>query len=252
MSTPSKATHSSSTPSKRKRVKSPAQNIMCGQPSPSVLSSQGSSQGWIIQRYAGINLLGIGNNINNETRQQQFALMHLHAPEKKHGTHAHHVLEVEEEGKGPVDGLGVAIKRLIRNICSCYPHTPTLFELYTELTRITKSAPIRGPKYRKYKQYRFVLVQLDEISTLTPGDTIPATTNFYQYASTGKPGELSRRRMPCFCDCCMRGAYHRCPNAAFCGPHVCFIRTRKTHACRWGPPFYPCRWVMLRAGCACT
>ena len=159
--------------------------------------------------------------VSDRARQEFSNCTALHAlseHDKRHGTRAHHVFEVEGEGKGPVDGLGAAIKRLIRNICSRYPHTPTLFELYTELTRITKSAPIRGPKYRKYKQYRFVLVQPDEISTLTPGDTIPATTKFYQYASTGTPGELSRRRMPCFCDCCMRGAYHRCPNAAFCGP----------------------------------
>ena len=84
--------------------------------------------------------------------------------------------------------------------------------------RITKSAPIRGPKYRKYTQHRFVLVQPDEISTLILGGTILATTKFYQYASIGTPGELSGRRMPCFCDCCMRGTYHRRPNAAFCGP----------------------------------
>ena len=30
-------------------------------------------------------------------------------------------------------------------------------------------------------QYRFVLVQPEEISTLTPGYTIPATTKFYEY-----------------------------------------------------------------------
>ena len=159
--------------------------------------------------------------ISDRARQEFSNCTTLHAlseHDKRHGTRAHHVFEVEGEGKGPVDGLGAAIKRLIRNICSRYPHTPTLFELYTELTRITKSAPIRCPKYRKYQQYRFVLVLLDKISTLTPGDTIPATTKFYQYASSGKPGEHSRRRMPCFCDVCMRGAYHWCPNARFCGP----------------------------------
>ena len=145
--------------------------------------------------------------------QQEFsnctALHALSEHEKKHRTHTHHVFPVEGEGKGPVSSLGAAIKRLIHNICSRYPRTPTLFELYIELARITKSASIRGPKYRKSKQYRFVLVQPHEISTLTPGDTITTTTKFYQYASTGTPGELSRRRMPCFCDCCMRGAYHR-------------------------------------------
>ena len=138
------------------------------------------------------------------------ALHALSQHEKKQGTHAHHVFEVEGESKGPVDGLGAAIKRLIRNICSRYLHSPTLFELYTELTRITKSAPIRGPNYRKDKQYRFVLVQPDEKATLTPGDTIPVTTKFYPYANTDTPGELSRRHMPCFCDCCMRGALPEC------------------------------------------
>ena len=159
--------------------------------------------------------------VSDRARQEFSNCTALHAlseHDKRHGTRAHHVFEVEGEGKGPVDGLGPAIERLIRNICSRYPHTPTLFEIYTELTRITKSAALRGPKYRKYQQYRFVLVQPDKISTLTPGDTIPTTTKFYQYASTGTPGELSRRPMPCFWDVCMRGAYHLCPNAAFCGP----------------------------------
>ena len=99
--------------------------------------------------------------VSNRARQEFFNCSARHAVsehDKRHGTRAHHVFKVEGEGKGPVDRLRAAIKRLIRNICSRYPHTPTLVEVYTELTCITKSAPTRGPKYRKYQQYRFVLV----------------------------------------------------------------------------------------------
>ena len=72
--------------------------------------------------------------VSDPARQEFSNCTALHAlseHDKRHGTRAHHVFGVEGEGKGPVDGLGAAIKRLIRNICSPYPHTPTLFELYT-------------------------------------------------------------------------------------------------------------------------
>ena len=47
--------------------------------------------------------------------------------DKRHRTQGRHVFEVEGEGKSSGDSLGVALKRVIRNICSHASHTRTLF-----------------------------------------------------------------------------------------------------------------------------
>ena len=88
-------------------------------------------------------------------------------------------------------------------------------KIVQHLCQHTKEPPVRGTKYSKMSEYRFVYVQPYAkliIKTLT----ISGTTQFFQWKPVSK-GKFMRRRFACFCARCIHNAPGSCRNASFCG-----------------------------------
>ena len=90
-------------------------------------------------------------------------------------------------------------------------------DAYTHgMCKILVGSHQRCPKYAKYKEYRFKVVEGKQPTTPST-ETIRSITKRFPWKSVGKPKQVSALPLPYFCDLCMAKRFDACGNKGYAG-----------------------------------
>ena len=114
--------------------------------------------------------------------------------------HGEWVFEVPGHGKGPCNGIGASLKRMLGLGAKKRITTPTVKECVDYLWAHTESKPLHG-RYAHFTKHKFEMLPSQHLDQPSQ-HTIPGTTELFHWKEIGKPGKLLRRKDPCMCDAC--------------------------------------------------